>query len=670
MTSTTSFKGKLKQIKSMFLWELKSCTGTLVVYAIIAAVLITITFTLCAVLGFSSDSGLFGLAQSMTADSNSSQTNAAMQFFQLISSEIVYYLTIIFTIFYTIKVYSYMHNKRKTDLYGSMPISRVTLLFSKTASAYIFSVIPALFFLGIISIISIYLGQPIISDVSQIYIKITLGTFACVSAYGLISVCCGTTLNTVIMFIMVCVAYPLSALFVKGVFSSFYTGLYLGIIKNSFIMNALNPLAAYDGINVVYWIVFSLVCLAGGALLAKNRKSERAQSSFAYYLPCHIVKVLVSFLMGMFLGVLFGSLNVFGYGYFGFVFGFILGSVPTFVICHLIFYKGFSKLAKSSIVLGGLIAFVIGGMALCNFDVFGYNSSLPREDDIKSAGFIQSSMCFRNNDEEIKKYVDNSSEDFTDKKNIKTIYKYNSGIFDLYKFQSNEKFASVWGDMITSNLPFTINDNISFSYKLKNGSTFTRVYSTAKLNYTTLIEDSSSESYNNFSDITKQKNYVQKYSGMANAVNNQIKSLSVIGMKSDKDATMKNVIFSDSISSIKRSQRITDAIKKDMLADSTNATDVISEFDYSENNYFDDFNDENYYEKTDEFIYSKRNNNDIVCRVDLSASNNNDNGFTQLFSGNFNICGTDEVYLIPSRYKNTINVLQSEGILDNSLIMK
>ena len=52
MTSTVSFKEKLKQAYSVFKWDLKSCSGTMAVYAILAAVFTTIILTLCLVFGF------------------------------------------------------------------------------------------------------------------------------------------------------------------------------------------------------------------------------------------------------------------------------------------------------------------------------------------------------------------------------------------------------------------------------------------------------------------------------------------------------------------------------------------------------------------------------------------------------------------------------------------
>ena len=103
-------------------------------------------------------------------------------------------------------MFSYLHNKRKADLYGSLPISRVTLFTSKSAVALLFSMVPAMFFMGLISLITILFGQPVIAEVTDMYVKLIIGSLASISFYGLISVCCGTTINAVIMFSVVCFA--------------------------------------------------------------------------------------------------------------------------------------------------------------------------------------------------------------------------------------------------------------------------------------------------------------------------------------------------------------------------------------------------------------------------------------------------------------------------------
>ena len=661
MTSTVSFKEKLKQAYSVFKWDLKSCLGAMAVYAILAAVFTTIILTLCIVFGFYAQDAYTTYTQAISSLEAAPDTNnaiaVAVKIFQIIASQMIYFLTIIFAIIYTVKVYSYLHNKRKADLYGSLPISRIMLFVSKSASAYLFTLIPAMFFLGIIFIVSMCFGQPIVNEALNIYVKLLMGTLASISAYGLISVCCGTTLNSVIMFIAVCIAYPLSAMFIKGVANGFFYGSYTGVFKNHFIMNALNPLAAYDGINIIYWLIFSAVCIVASAFLVKRRKAEHAQASFAYYLPCHIVKVLVAFLAGMFLGVLFGSLNVLGNGYFGFVFGFILGSVPAFVIAHLIFYKGISKLIRTSIPLGGLVVVVVAVMAVCSYDVFGYNEFIPKADDVKSAGLIDSSNLYRESDSNLNKIVRNSAEDFTDKERINSIISSHSSIIADKDFTSYKKFQSVWYDMFVYNMNIGLNEmRYSFAYKMNNGSVVTRTYS---------VYDSFSSDTIDTSEIVNTKTYTEKYTVALNANQSDISSVTV------KTNETSGCVSDDTDKSKEDFGNVVEAFRKDFKADNSNISVVLAPAEDDVSLYSDYFGLSSYYEDKD-FKYYQKEYPDAVCLLEVTTGeniySNPSDLFTALLGGSFSIYDSmpkKETYLIPKSYTNTISALKEIGVLNS-----
>ena len=649
MTSTASFKEKFKQAFSIFKWDLKACTGSLVIYSILAGVFTTIILTLCLVIGFT-------IANESPSEKDKI-FEASVQIFQIVSSVVIYYLTAIFTIIYTIRVFSYLHNKRKADLYGALPISRVTLFLSKSAGAYVYSLVPAYFFLGIIAIISTCLGQPLSNETLDIFKNLIIGTLACVSAYGLLSICSGTTINAVIMFISVCFVYPISMMFIKGVVSSFLVGSYSGIFHNHFIMNALNPLDAYNGFNKIYWLIFTVVCILASALLVRKRKAERAQSSFAYYLPAHILKVLVSFLSGMFLGVLFGSLNTFGYGYFGFVFGFILGSIPAFIISHLILYKGFNKLIQTSIPLGALIFVTVIGMAFLNFDVLGYNNFVPKAEDVVSAGFIESSNCFIDDDDDLGSVARKSAEDYTDKEDINEIIRlhnqYLIGTGDVVN-ASNKKFENIWYNILIADTFNALNGNDAycFAYKLDNGLVSYRVYYKELFSYDDTTLDTS--------NLTVNEKYFEKYSGMVNTDAENYSTLVV----SEKSANLYNAEF-EVISSYNKTteknreqaEKLTDAFKKDFKENPDDAQKALKYISYANSSE----------------VYDNYNLDvDGVCVIGLSASSvdfDDLSSLAALLVGESTSSSVEEYYVVPKSYKNTIAVLKEMGILNDDLTL-
>lgn len=681
MTQKTSFKSRLKQMLSFFLSDLKSCNTFLIVFGIISAVAITVCFTICVVLGNDSSFSMMLSALSITGIANSGI--GEIELFQYSSASLVYLISIVFTIIYTVRIYSYLHNKRKADLYGSLPIGRSTLFIAKSVSAYLMSIIPAIFFLSLISIISVCSGHSVVSEVTKLFPEICMGTLASISFFGLIAICCGTMLNSVLMFVAVCVAYPLSAIFIKGTVVGCFDGFYVGIFKDSVIMNALNPLAAYDGINVIYWLIFSVVCIALGAFLAKKRKAERAQSAFAFHLPCYIIKVLVSFLAGMFLGVLFGSMNVFG-GYAGFVFGFILASVPVYIIVHLILYRGFSKLIKTSIPLGALIIVSCVGVALCCFDAFGYNSYVPKAQDIKSAGFYDANSNYQSSGSAVGKNLRNMADDITDKNTIGHITEAHFNFINTRNYTVQNKFKNTWISMFMDN--FAIFNGVAntpdyaFAYTLNNGHIVTRAYSSTSAFDET--ESYLSSTYNELdtSDIIYSKGYIKAYSPLVKADYKDINTFIVAGFDGkatdDKhpDFVSSKIIYTDddgTVSYSKNYKNAAEKIKEAFLKDLDNCSNEdFAKIDQM-TEYADHALDVAYvnYGEYESFIKSEP---DAVCVIAIATGDVNSyyDGIRNMDSYNGSTAArTQVVYTVPKSFKNTIKALQELGILNSKLYM-
>lgn len=515
------------------------------------------------------------------------------------------------------------------------------------------------------------------------FLKICLGTLASISFFGLIAICCGTMLNSVLMFIAVCVAYPLSAIFIKGIVVGCFDGFYVGIFKDSIIMNALNPLAAYDGINIIYWLIFSVVCIVLGAFLAKKRKAERAQSAFAFHLPCYIIKVLVSFLAGMFLGVLFGSVNVLG-GYAGFVFGFILASVPVYIIVHLILYRGFSKLIKTSIPLGALIIVSCVGVALCCFDAFGYNEYVPKTQDIKSAGFYDANSNYQAKGSAVGKNLKDMADDITDKDTIANILEAHYQLVDNRNYSVKNKFKNTWVSMFKDNVPvfseISKNPDYAFAYTLNNGHIVTRTYSSASVFDET--ESYLSSTYNELdtSDIIYSKGYIKAYSPLVKADYKDINTFIVAGFDGkatdDKhpDFVSSKIIYTDddgTISYSKNYKNTAEKIKEAFLKDLDNCSNEdFAKIDQM-TEYADHALDVAYvnYGSYESFIKSEP---DAVCVIAIATGDVNSyyDGIRNMDSYNGNTAArTQVVYTVPKSFKNTIKALQELGILNSKLYM-
>lgn len=697
MTSTVSFKDKLKQIFSVILWDLKGCKGSLMVYTILASVFTVIIFTLVFVLTAdqTSFSSLFS-----TESSQKISLSEKMQVFQVISSAVIGFLTLIFAIIYTVQIFSYMHNKRKVDFYGSLPISRARLFLAKYGAAYLFSIVPMLVFMGIIAIASICTGTLLLPQVTNMYVNFIVGTLACISAYGFLSACCGTTFNTVIMFIAVCACYPLSMVFVRAYIDAFFTGAYTQTFSKSFITNALNPISAYFGNNLIYWLVFSAACIAFGTLLIMKRRSERAQTSFAYYIPCHIIKVIVSFLTGMFLGTMFGSLNVFGNGVGGFVFGFILASAPTFLIVHMIFYKGLKQIVRTIPIYAGLAVVVIVGVALINLDVFGYNTYVPKSEDVKSAGIILTQHYYPK-DKNFSRVMSKSAEDFTSSSDIDSIVKIHNNIINSKstKLKSVGKFKTVWGFMLYNAFDdLSYDDVYAITYKLNNGRKVNRFYSASMISLvnsmnTVYSDEYYYDDYGSFdtdginkiaNPLISSKTYVTKYSALMNSKANSelgAKYAEVTAMVKGSDYASESCIngqksyFSNSEDEDYESNKVilnelNEALKKDFEADDRYLNGVL--YDpfgiIVDNSYNYEYYDGYSYSSSEEISpgeeigslpqIKQQFSNDFVCKLKIEYKLG-EKGFFDLTHSQ---C---EYYYIPKTYTNTLEVLKKYGLINS-----
>lgn len=653
MTQTASFKDKLRTGWTVFKWELRNCQSPLLVYCILAGVATVITLLLSLTFGFiaATDGDTFNYDALLTA----------IQVFQLVSAHIAFYLNAVFTVIYTIKIYSYLHNKRKADMYGSLPISRRTFYVSKTISAFVISVVPTMFFFGVISIISLCFGQMVLTETAHIYLQLLLGSIACISFYGLLAICCGTTVNTVLSFVAINFAYPVAMLFVRSVIKSFLYGIPTDLFNRSFVIKALNPLAAYDGKSIIYWLLFTVACIALGTFLVKKRKAESAQTSFAYFLPCHAVKLLISFIIGMFFGILLGSLNVFGSmtkadtGFISFFMGFLIGSVPAYLITHLILYKGLKNLIRSAVPFACMVGVVTVAMALLSFDAIGYMSYVPDKSEIASAGLIDMNECYQYGKESTGRLMKEVSDDYTGSE-TENVIKFHQSVVDYTGGKQYRKYGAVWSNLITSGISeMYFREGYCVAYRLQNGRLVYRIYDTPDTydmfgsingeNRTPVVRSYATE-------ITDSFEYYKNYSSVAQAKLSDIASI--------------GVGYGDSYYSYISSSDISAYIRANERVDRKKANEDIAKVMEA---YRKDL------ESRDDFA----DDSEAVCRCFVKTSYSDEN-----FSGNsflsmimaldygYENYSDFDTFFVTEDDKNTISVLREIGVLnsDNSINTK
>lgn len=381
MTSTTSFKTSLKHGSAVFLWTLRNNIAVIVVYlSLIAFSAIT--------------NAVFGFATSGVTQDGIVTISNSFSVYSMVSGTFQYALIIGLVI--CIRSFSYLHNKRQTDMVGSLPVSRRTMYFSRLISSFIISAVPMILvnlFIAIFVTNKIEFGEGEITGINinlfDYTFKSALVLFSCICLFGLLSICCGKTADKIISFFAINYGAPIAILLLMVLPALLIMGYHIDI--NFYWVLIFSPLLSIFQFDTIYWLIFCAATLVCSFFLIKKRKAECAQSHFAYKFPLVAVKLLISFATGIVTALLMTIIAVITDSENGdtalFWVGMILGSAIAYIIIQLIFARGFKGFLKGLIPYGAMILCFAIYFTSLSFGFFGYESYVPNIDDVKSVSF-------------------------------------------------------------------------------------------------------------------------------------------------------------------------------------------------------------------------------------------------------------------------------------------
>lgn len=467
MTSTT-FSYKVKQGRSFFLWSLFTGKTTMIIYLS----LLTFFSMVISVFGF-------GISFSMPKEANEVWKAAAM--FEMM---IVQTLAFVFTFVFSIKEFSYLHDKRKTDMFGALPAARRTIFFSKLAAVIVQGAVPMLLIMAFLAImngeVTNYFSFSIIFEMNfnpekinlwYIMLKEFMGVVANAVFLGFLSICCGKTVDKILSYIIINAAYPIAALLLQSLPASFVVGYNMDI--NEFLTCAFSPYTATTSINPIYWGIFSIALGVLCFFLLPRRKAECAQSHFAFKAPLIITKLLVSTAAGMVVAYMFGFIfSVIGGDVIAFIIGWILGSFTAYFLIQIIFAKGFKGFGWGMIPYAGLAVFFGILMLLFNTGLLGFESYVPKIDEIESVSLASDDM-FDLSDTSL------MTGKITDSKDIAECVEGHKEIIKYCQSQQHDIMGMTFGsiyDTRNRNQYDSSSSNVVITYTLKNGMTVKRNY--------------------------------------------------------------------------------------------------------------------------------------------------------------------------------------------------
>ncbi len=478
MTLTTSSNNSVKEWKETYLWSLKKNRGMM-------ALLLLLQFMAMPL--------ILMIWLSSRKNMGPSSIDLNHYFISMLSTLVPFLvtpITLIFVVVIAVSLFNYMHQKRSVDLFHALPVGRVPMLLGRYCAGLTTLFVPMLLNFAIYLIIGACYGV----DLSMNW-KIVIGDLlwlmlmstATLTFSIFMAVCTGTTFDMVISIVGVNVAYPLIVLSGSMFASALLPGLIISPKIDSLVLSAFAPFVAafmpYSGNSsyisldpaatsgpgggfLAWWIIFTLILLTGSILLYKKRKSECAESSFAFPLPKIVIRFMVTAVSGLGIGLILQSSTQEPANFFV---GLVAGSLAAHIVVEAVYSRGFKQLKKSFLYYGVFAAVFIVAYAVLATGAFGYDTRVPNAGDVASISidapsfkYDGSDTIYGANNREIAKITPTLKE----KENIEKIVT----LHKKYVADKKEKTFPYCVDKVNS-------ANFTLTYKLKNGSTMKRAYS-------------------------------------------------------------------------------------------------------------------------------------------------------------------------------------------------
>lgn len=397
-------------------------------------------------------------------------------------------LTLLFALILAVMLFNYLHQKRSTDYFHSVPVGRTPLLLGKYFAGLTMIFIPLIINLGIVAIIigvnNFGATVPVVSILYDL-LWAMLMVAAAFSFTVLMAVCSGTTMDMVVSTIVINIAYPIMIILSQYIARSILPGLGISskVITNTstvafapfaaaffpFIPTRLFGFSMLTTPFTIWWILFTLVLFAASIILYHKRKSESAENTFAFPLPKIIIRFVVTAAAGLGLGmILYSGSNQ---NNFNFFLGVFTGSLAAHIIIEAIYSRGFKGLKKSLKYYGAFVMLFLIAYIPLSYGFFGYDTRVPATADVAS---VEVYLPYYSS-----AYYSTATQVADEHGNQLAVI---AG--QLSSSQNIDKIRTLQQNLISSckqnSYPYKINTNayqqINMVYHLKNGHTLSRTY--------------------------------------------------------------------------------------------------------------------------------------------------------------------------------------------------
>ncbi len=295
--------------------------------------------------------------------------------------------------------FSFLYQKRSSDVFHAFPLTRTELLLSRMISGIVITFIPVIICYSAFGIMSAIFPWMIRSVWTLVFafINTLLIVLVCSSFSMIFVVCSGSVFDLIVSFVGANGALLIIAVIVNLILEESLIG--YDSYLTSDIMKNLSPLYSCGmGLThiddtlrfsvskqniwfIIRFIVYIIAFTAASILLYKKRKAEKGGQAYAY----KFIYIFCSILAGVCGGYLLGML--FAQGEFNLIFWIftVIGALITCVVYGAVTNRGFKEV-KRSLIYGAISSAVMPIIAVVAITgCFGFTNRVPKAEKIKTA---------------------------------------------------------------------------------------------------------------------------------------------------------------------------------------------------------------------------------------------------------------------------------------------
>lgn len=481
MTSTTSStkanRSSFQEFLNFYLWSLKKTRGILILFTALLLLAVPLTLAL----------NLNGILQNPHITNVPwALSNAYYGHIDVIIPLAVVPLSLLLGVILVVNLFGYLQKKRSVDLYHAMPVGRTPLFLGRYFCGLTVLYLPLFLTFIILYVMEMAYGVQIPEPGTTLLIvrllNVLLAATAAFTFTTFMTICSGTMFDAIISVVVVSVTYPLMVTVGGMAFSMIIPGMSNYSLIDPTFDTAFSPYIAafipsFNGVSMlpyyIWWIFLTLALFAASILLYRQRKSECAESNFAFPIPKTIIRFVATFAAAICTGMIF--ITMFQNSTFNFLLGAVIGSLCTHIIAEAVYSRGFKGMKKSFLYYGvfAVVFAACYGIAVTGF--LGYDTKVPNTADVKSVSVELPSYLWSS------AYADHSGFSIYGSQNNKLLATVEPS---MQNQESIEKAAALHREIVKRYreraYPYQISHegyrNIRFTYHLKDGSSLTREY--------------------------------------------------------------------------------------------------------------------------------------------------------------------------------------------------